>query len=256
MFGYNHTNTMVIWILRIILYLILFFSIIAFAVLIRSWRTMDQKEAMNQLLNFIPAIGSIVVGFVTVEVLNRQSSYQNLEHQPTFVVNYVFNGIGDTINTNQEYSITNVGERTKTLADIDVSSFLVVHIQDTSAKEKEDVRYFKVQFFGQGVSTNQLTGHIYHSQLSGDNVSAFDELIHQTVSIEKDHPDMLIDLERIDLFKIVYQDMYGVNNTIYRDCYGEYDKHYYDQLCRRAKESGGDIARSIFDLNLPDLLTL
>lgn len=247
---------MVIWILRIILYLILFFSIIAFAILIRSWRTMEQREAMNQLLNFIPAIGSIVVGFVTVEVLNRQSSYQNLEHQPTYVVNYVFNGVGDTINTNQEYSVTNVGERTKTLAAIDVYSFLVVHIQDTLRKDKEDVRYFRVGFFGQGVSTNQLTGHIYHSQLSGDNVSAFDDLIHQTVTIEKEHPGMLIDLERIDLFRIAYQDMYGVNNTIYRDCYGEYDKHYYDQLSRKARESGGELVHSIFDMNLSDLLAL
>ena len=248
---------MVIWVLRIILYLILFFSIIAFAVLIRSWRSMEQREAMNQLLTFIPAVGSIVVGFVTVEVMNRQSSYQNLEHQPTFVINYVLNGVGNTINTNQEYSVSNVGERTKSLANIEVSSFLVVHILDTlSLNEKEELRYFRIDFFGQGVSTDQLTGQIYHSQLSGDNVLAFDNLIHQTVDIEKVHPDKLIDLERIDLFKIVFQDMYGVNNTIYRDCYGEYDKHYYEKLFNKAKESGGDMVRSVFDINLSNLLAL
>lgn len=246
-----------VWILRLVLYAVLLFSIFAFALLIRSWRTMDQKEAMNQLLNFVPAIGSIVVGFVTVEVLHRQSSYQYLEHQPTFVVDYIFNdgSVGDSLPTNEEYIITNVGERTKTSANVDVTSFLKLTITDSLSRHPVE-KYCKIDYFAPGVMTNQLTGKIFYSVFSGENITAYQRVIEQTVEMERAHPGVFVDVDRIDVFCIHYQDMYGADKTVYRGFLSEYDDDYLKELTKKSARLNGNGSISIYDVQLSSLLSL
>ena len=135
-------------------------------------------NTISAITSFVTAISSIIVGIATVNALSFQEINERLHNQPLYMVSFDKHFSHEKrMYDNEEFSIENVGKKTKGQTSVDVFSFLVVEYTNQRKIDHTKTRYCKVDdYFGFRAPSGSYDGEILRSLQSGENNEKYHEL--------------------------------------------------------------------------------
>jgi len=206
-----------ITLLLLILFCSLVSGIVSFFFLFS--RKYDERfEKVSTFATVLSSIGSLAVGFITVNVMMNQEKAEQQRNQPIYSV-YIDQTYSPEkrLYDNEEYVIKNEGYKTRSKTD--VSCFTIFEVTYTEDfREKAVTKCCRVDnYFGAGFATGNLDGAIKYSAFSGNNNERFYDLYAETLRYQDTHPGMFVMIKKTHFFKFEYVDIYDQKHTVVKN---------------------------------------
>lgn len=202
--------------LRGVLYVTLSLGIVMFLVMLFKKKNNSCFNIISAITSFVTAISSLIVGIATVNALSFQERTERLQNQPLYMVRFDrhFSQVKNVYD-NEEFSIENVGKKTKGQTSVDVFSFLVIEYTNQRKIDHTKTRYCKVDdYFGFRVPSGSYDGEILRSLQSGENNEKYQELYWATLDYQQQYPGVFVAVNMVHFFRMSYTDIYGDSHTI------------------------------------------
>ena len=230
-------------------------GIIALIVLVARKKDDKRFDKVTALATFIASIGSIVVGMVTVTVMNRQEKAELQRSQPLYAVHIDLNYSQEKqLYDNQEYVVTNEGPKTRSQTDVQYKTILEVTYYDYKRGEALIKLCPLNNYFGAGFKTGNLDGKIKYSAYSGNNNELFFNFYMEALKYSEDHPGISVSVKKMHYFTMVYTDIYGERHTVVKSEDSEVDAEQYAVILKKADSDCGGKSFDINHLNSDDIL--
>ena len=234
---------------------VLFCSLICgvIALITLSAKKKDDKryEKISAIATFMAAVGSIVVGIITVTVMKHQEDAERLLNQPLFAVHVGLNYSQDKqLYDNEEYVIENVGYKTRSKTDVNHYSIIEVSRFDNAVGKVVTKYCLMNNYFGASFTTGNLDGTVEYSSYSKNNNELFFNLYSETLHYGETHPGVYVDVKKKHYFVLVYTDIYGDIHTIVKNEDKDVDPDQFKDILKRTNTDCGGRSFDIQKLNL------
>ena len=149
----------------------------------------NKHDKITLVATISMSVATIGVGISTVNATKRTEILEKNSHQPLFSVKIIPSYSEEkAIFDNEEYMITNEGNKTKVKTCVVVCSFLEIEYKDTRNNRSSIRKIIPISYFnGVNIETNNLDGVIEYSEGSNNNNECFFNLYKESLKyVEKD----------------------------------------------------------------------
>ncbi len=228
----------------------------------------DQKKLLIDKVvgvsTILAALASFVVGMVSISVMLSQNkmqqtliNLQQMEHQPSFeistdVFEHTWRG---TDYCTEYYIVTNNGERINTIS-VDSKEFLMIrYTHDRYGDTEEILTYMPICYYGDAVNTGRFAGEVAHSlKIWSNNIIKYEELLESIRQYNITEKISILYIEQVHFVTCKYEDIYGVNRTVYFKNQAQISQSHYEEIVNLARDEYGEHLRDIHSISIEDIL--
>jgi hypothetical protein len=176
------------------------------------------------------AFASLIVSGVSISVMLSQEKTEKFlleaqmkEHQPIFSINYtVTKSEASQWYDMENFVIENIGEQMLSPAKISHKTFIKIDYENFADNTKKSVYYPLISYYRTTIISESQVGVLSRSYANEytQNYLKFRELDMAVQTYNIEHDNEYIVIEKVDLFKITYTDIYNEERTChYRNSY-------------------------------------
>ncbi len=250
--------------------LITSFLAILFAsyMIFRSLRGRIKRDDVSLLVDITTVVigaVTIVVSVISISVMLSQEDTQAFlleaqkkEHQPVFSINYITSkSPASEVYDVEDFVIESNGEHMLSPASITHKTFIKVDYKDFDNDIQKTIYYPLTYYYNATVSSDDHTGRLMTTignEYLQNNLKLY-ELHKAANAYNSEYDKEYVFLEKIDLFKITYTDIYKEERTNhYRNSY-LCTPEIYESIIQNSESNCGLPGRkSISEVSLEDIL--
>ena len=231
-------------------------GLIAFFVLLPRKKDSNRFDKITAIATFMASVATIIVGIATIRVMTYEEERDKIQNQPLFRVRTDLNYSQEkSFYDNEEFTVINEGEKTKSRSDVHHDCFLEISYTDMNTHQATITRYCPLSYyFGARIVTGNLDGTIIYSVQSGNNNELFYNLYMDALKYGENHPGIVLLIEKQDYFTIDYTDVFGENHTVVKKEDVEVDINRLLEIRRKAEIDANGKSFSIQHLDLNEIL--
>lgn len=227
----------------------------------RAQLNKDYIEVAVGIATILTGLASIMVGIVSVKVMNSQNDmqkklieYQKKEHQPTFIVkkSLAKSSPDQDQYDYEEYSLSNIGERVKSIQSVDVKTFVKV-TYSLLEENRKIVSYIPLTYYYNAtVLTGDVQDEIQYSVASDKikNNEYYSKVYFEAIEYSKQMEGEYLLIDKIQFFVIAYTDIYDEQHTLYLKGKEVVDESCYSRIKEAADEDYENKRYNLSELKL------
>lgn len=239
-----------------ILFITLSSSLVAFIVLLSKKKDNNRSVSISAIATILTSITTTIVGIATIDFASKEAERDKLQRQPLYTVKYSLSDEDqDSLFENEEYIISNDGEKTKSKTDVRTFCFLEVTYSDLNNHTGAIIKLCPLNgYFGANFVTNSLDGIVQYSNYSKNNNECFFRLYQEALRYGDDKPGISILIEK-KLFAVMeYTDIFGEKHMVVKRDNTEIDPKQFAKVLEKAERDAGGKSFNVFNLNLDEII--
>lgn len=242
--------------------------IVLFFFVLLTARKKIEKENLSRIVDCMTiavGISTIVSAAISISVmLSQEKSQERLiamqenEHQPVFKINYNLSKTNTSeVFDVENFVIENVGEQMLSPADITLKTYIKTNYANNKDGIGNTTYYPLTYYYNASISSENLSGEIMKT-IGNEylhNHLEFYNLYKDAIEYSNTHNDVFLEIEKIDLFKISYIDIYGKERVCYYRNSNRISEKTYDSIIQESNKIYHNVPfKSIVDIGLEDIL--
>jgi len=239
-----------------VLFISLSSSLVAFIVLLTRKKDNNRSLSISAIATILTSITTTIVGIATIDFASKEEVRDKLQHQPLYTVQYSLNDADqDSFFENEEYIISNDGEKTKSKTDVTTFSFLEITYSDINDHAGSIIKLCPLNgYFGANFVTNSLDGIVQYSNYSSNNNECFFRLYQEALRYGEDKPGISIVIEKKHFAAMEYLDIFGEKHIVVKRGNTEIDPKKLVEVRKQAELDAGGKSFNVFNLNLDEII--
>lgn len=158
----------------------------------------------------------------------------------------------------ENFVIENIGEQMLSPADVTVKTYIKTNYANNKDGTGNITYYPLTYYYNVSISSENLSGEIMktigneylHNHLKVNNLDK------EAIEYSNTHSDVFLEIEKIDLFKISYIDIYGKERVCYYRNSSRISEKTYDSIIHESNKIYHNVPfKSIVDIDLDDILS-
>lgn len=232
-----------------ILFATLLVGIVMFVIMLLRKKDNSRFDKITAIASFIAAVSTIIVGMATIRVMTYEEERDKLQKQPLYSVSIIPHYSQEkSFWDNEEFVITNEGEKTKSRTEAHRYSFIVISYTNTNKHEATKTRYCSINdYFGANFITGNLDGIVVRSDYSGNNNELFNIIYREALDFTENHPGVSLLVDKEHYFTMEYTDIFGESHTVVKKGDVEVDAKQLNMVRQEADNNSFSIRH--LDLN-------
>jgi len=239
-----------------ILFCALASGIIALFVLIPKKRGDERYDKITAIATFMTAVATIIVGISTVSVTKHEEERDKLQNQPLYLVKIDQQYSSEkSLFDNEEYSISNIGKKTKSKTDVQVYSFIEISYTDVKNHASPIIKLLPLSnYFGASFYTNNLDGLIKYSLYSGNNLERYVSFYNDALRYHESHSEIYVLVRKYHYFVLEYVDLFGEKHKIVKTEENEVEPKQFEAMLKRANSDAPGINLDLNSLDIDSIV--
>lgn len=201
-------------------------SILAFLffvlLIIRRYKDKIERNDLSiwvDITTILIGVASLIVSGISISVMLSQEKTekflleaQKKEHQPVFSIGYTLSKSPTSeVYDVEDFVIENIGEQILSPASISHKTFLKIDYRDIANNSQKSIYYPLTYYYNATISSDDQIGRLLTTignEYLHNNLKLY-ELDKAAIAFNNEYDKEYIFIEKVDLFKITYTDIYN-----------------------------------------------